>query len=143
MINILIAISVFSMFDYIGFNTIGQKNLILYRITQNLFLISLAIGLYFLTGLISSICFLLLFWFWIADLIYYFFYDTLKWYGGDYAGKAFKSEVLGNNVVWSWWTPYGLIFRYFQGKKNMPISGRILILQAIVGIVIVIGVNYL
>ena len=136
MINILpfIAIILYGFFDYVGYNQISP--LWLYRTLQFILNIAIYTGLYFIGGWLLPIIFLILHETFIADLVYYFFFDTLKWYGGSYAGTAYKNEVLGDKVVWAWWTFYGIFTRLIPGKKNVSILGADLIGQASAGLVL-------
>lgn len=135
----ILATLVFAFFDYVGFNTIKPRWF--YRILQTIVQFSIYVGLYVIDSVWCSISFAILHGTFCADLAYYFFFDTIKWFGGDYAGKAYKNEVLGNLVTWAWWTPYGLITRFLVGKKDEPISGEIILDQAQLGfaIALVIG----
>jgi hypothetical protein len=136
----IIAAFILGFFDYVGFNRI--KPTWFYRIVQLVFSVGIYLLLYVLTGnWWSSIILFILHQTFCIDFIYYLYYDSIKWYGGNYAGKAYTSEVLGDKVFWAWWTPYGLIFRLLPGKKKEPIPGRILILQGIIGFVLGLAIQ--
>jgi hypothetical protein len=129
-----IAIVLFGMYDYIGFNTI--KNVTVYRISQYVVQTLLTIGCWYYGNWNTAVAFLILWWTFVGDLIYYFFYDVFKIFHKGYAGHAFDNEVLGNFVTWAWWTPYGLYNTFKRNSKKIPINGKILILQAIVGVAV-------
>jgi len=135
----ILAMFLFGFIDYVGYNTVRPNWF--YRVLQNIINIGICVGLYFISGIWCTILYIILYETFCADFVYYLFYDMLKWYGGDYAGHAFKSDVLGNSVTWAWWTPYGLVKRFLVGKKYVPISGEILIEQAQFGIAIVIAIG--
>jgi hypothetical protein len=148
----LIAIFIFGMFDYVGYNKYGQfplkkLKLILwevhpYRVIQTLFQLGLFISMWIFIDFWAGFLFMFMWWAWLADFVYYLYYDVLKWFGEQgSAGEAFKEQVLGNRVTWASWTPYGIIFRWIPGYKKQPISGKILIIQGIVGLIISIVVG--
>ena len=133
----LIAVFAFGFIDYVGYNKI--KPTWLYRVMQTIIQLSFYVLLYLAGGIWAFFTYFLLHWTFCSDFVYYLFYDTLKWYGGEYAGHAYETEVLGNQVYWAWWTPYGLLFRFIVGKKSEPIPGETLIDQAIVGLLITVA----
>lgn len=136
MINLLpfLAIIGYGFADYVGFNRVSP--LTVYRIFQGIGTVLIYLFLLAFGGFIPTLIFFILhFTFW-CDLVYYFLYDTLKWYGGNYAGTAYKNEVLGDKVTWAWWTFYGLFTRSFRGLKSTPIAGSDLIGQAAAGLVL-------
>jgi len=131
----------FSFFDYIGYNEsvkhgwVNEKFINPYRIVQgSVQIILLALAWYFI-GWIVSLGFFLLWWTWNCDLIYYFLHDTLKIY---LPTGAFKREVMGNQVTWAWWTPYGLYLWVESGTKGEVINGSTLLWQSWIGILITI-----
>jgi len=148
--NLLIAIAAllfFGFFDYCGYNLAVRRSKVwIYRIIQNVlqWLIMTPL-LWWQFGFLTAFLFDWMWWCWMADMAYYWLYDTLKWFnepGSEYAGKAFRTVVLGDKVVWSWWSLYGLFFRMLiplllRGRtdKNVPIPGHVLIAQAILGFV--------
>jgi len=132
---VIIAILVFSIFDYRYYNVIGKKDEFKYRVIQVSFQIILSVIL-FLINPIYAICFLLVWWTWGCDWIYYLIdfalWITLK--RGYEGGDGFK-RVLVNGCNWGWWTPYGLVKLLFTGSRD--ISGRALIAQSLVGLLVV------
>jgi hypothetical protein len=133
---VLSAIGVFGFYDYVGFNTI--KPMWIYRVSQFILFVGMCVGLYSLNGWPPMVGFFILHQTWWADLFYYLLFDTFQWYGGDYAGSAFRGEVTSDKVTWAWWTPYGIFFRLLPGKKDIPIAGRVLIWQAVIGMIVAI-----
>ena len=127
---------IFAAFDYVGYNTLGQWKIVLYRVIQTVVQLSLAAFLWHEEGFWSAFAFMLFWWTWNADLLYYLFYDLFRFFGGDSAGNAFETEVLGGKVTWASWTPYGLVARTIPNKKLMPIGPLPLLLQAFVGFVL-------
>lgn len=132
----VVAILVFAFFDYVGFN--NMMSVKLFRISQYLLYGFIVILLYQGFGIWSSISFAILHITFCSDILYYYFYDGLRWYGGAGAGKLYVSEVIGNKVTWAYWTPYGIVTRWIPGKKNVPINGNILIEQAAFGFLLTI-----
>ncbi|MCU0373250.1 MAG: hypothetical protein MUE56_08420, partial [Ignavibacteria bacterium] len=123
----------FALFDYFGFNIglkrgwadFSLKNK--YRTYQAAFQILLTAFLFFVFGWLSALVFLLLWWTWVCDLLFYLFCEIFN-YGNDRGN--FRKEVLSNSVQWAWWTPYGLLFT----KKGNTIPYKILIIQSAAGI---------
>jgi len=140
----LLALIAFAFADYVGFYYAGRGDWMrLYRILQGCLQVSLTALLWVFVSGYAALVFNIWWWFWIADLIYYLLFDSLRWYHRPYAGDAFAREVLGGLVRWAWWTPYGLLSRILiplvrTGKidKLRPISGDILLVQAWVGTVL-------
>lgn len=125
----------FAFFDYIGFNTIGKWNKVFYRALQYIFQGVIVWFLWSFDSFGTALWFLFLWWVWIADLIYYLFFDILRWFG-DRSGTAFRNEVLGNLVTWAWWTPAGLIQWAITKQRNLPIKAWILCSQALAGLIL-------
>jgi hypothetical protein len=46
--------------------------------------------------------------------------------------------VKGDNVTRAWWTPYGLLTRLLQNRRDQPISEAVLKNQAMVGLVLAV-----
>jgi hypothetical protein len=135
-----IGVVLYGFFDYNGFNLITPT--LIYRIIQALFFIILSAWLYWCGGIVATTAFLILHQTFLVDFFYYLLYDLLKWYGGESAGTAFRRDVLGNLVTWASWTPYGLIFRLIPGKKSIPISGAVLIWQAVIGFIVAVAFSF-
>jgi len=129
-----LAVIVYGIFDYFGYNKI--KPVWVYRIVQFGFNLVIWTILYHIPmgGFLATLLFIFMHATFCSDFVYYYLYDHLKWYGGSYAGKAYEREVLGDKVVWAWWTPYGIFTRLLPGKKDVPIKGHTLLIQAAVGI---------
>ena len=134
-----VALIAFGFFDYVGYNLSvvrGQTWLAFYRVLQVVFQILLVAwlcrfgGTWTTEGFWRATCFMFLWWCFVADFIYYFFYWVLHWFNVRGEG-GFGVEVLGDQVVWAWWTPLGLLL---HGGKREVISGQDLILQAGIGV---------
>ena len=123
---------IFAFFDYVGFNTMGKLSKIAYRIIQIVFQIGLGVGCCFLSGWKAPAVFLLLWLTFNADLIYYAFFDTLKWYGSG----AFKREILGDECTWAGWTPLG----WFRTQGSV-VEGWEILLQAAIGIALALEIS--
>jgi hypothetical protein len=128
------ALTLFAFFDYWGYNVLHPFQPVAYRILQHLILIVLALGLYFLSWR-CSVAFLLLWWTWWADAIYYAFYDSLGWYGQNPHVSAWENEVMEGFVTWAWWTPVGLLTKH---KRAIP--HNTLMWQLVVGVVVALVV---
>lgn len=137
LVSAVIAGILFAFFDYTFYNTLGQKKLTLYRVIQTAFQILLVVALWFV-GPLASVLFMLLWWTWNCDLLYYFFCYILHWYSAQ-PKNSFEQYILSDTVTWAWWTPYGLI----RGHKSEPIDGDILVIQASAGIILSIVLQYL
>ncbi len=129
----ILAVIVFSLFDYFGFNISLKKNWAdfklfnRYRAAQVSVQIILTLLLLFLSGWQSVLVFNLIWWTWGCDFLFYLFCEIFN-YGNDRGN--FRIEVLGNNVQWAWWTPYGLMFT----KRGEVIKFKILLFQSLIGL---------
>lgn len=132
----VLATALFGFVDYVGYNTIGQKLLVLYRILQTSIQIGIVVLLFEFAGFLAALSFLLLWWTFCSDMIYYGFCAWLRWFKTE-PPNAFEQDVEGNVVTWAWWTPYGLV----RGHKTEPIDGTILIAQAISGIMVGLAIQ--
>ena len=132
----------FSLFDYFGFNLSLNKNWAdfslfnKYRFFQATFQVVLSVSLYFLSRWQSVAAFNIIWWTWGCDFIFYLLCEIFN-YGNDRGN--FKKEVSGNNVLWAWWTPYGLMFT----RRGDVITKRILITQALIGLLISIIICFI
>lgn len=140
-ISVAAAIIIFGLFDYFGFHISLRKGwadfgfINPYRIAQLFVQISLSLVLLMLFGWVAVISFNILWWTWWADLIFYFFYDTLRIFGYPRSPGGFKEQVMGNKVTWAFWTPLGLLKH--KGKHNV-ITWKELFIQSIFGLIFVI-----
>lgn len=144
-IAILIATFGFSLFDWIGYNVsrlngwVGEKFINPYRIVQMLVqLIIIGILWYFLS-FILALCFVLLWFTWTCDWIYYLYCFLFGWTGLSLPGEY--KEPFQNTVTWAWWTPYGLIDLLINRKENRQyrvIKYPVLIIQSLIGIILTI-----
>lgn len=125
----------FSAFDYLGFNLTKNDPAALraYRVAQLAVQAGLTYDLWQKDGLASALSFETLWWTFNDDLLYYAiseFHDP----GEGWASRgAFRREVLGDRVTWAHWTPEGLAR---GGKTGRPIPGRVLLIQAGVGVLV-------
>lgn len=128
-------IVIFSLFDYFGFNIslkrkwADYKLINKYRIAQSIFQVIISVLLYLISGWQSVAAFTLIWWTWGCDFLFYLFCEVFN-FGNDRGN--FRKEVMGNNVQWAWWTPYGLMFT----KKGDVIKLNVLIVQSITGFLI-------
>jgi hypothetical protein len=147
----LLFIILYAFIDYFGYNTVGKWavyvpifkwKIQIYRLLQNVFQFGvLTPFLYFYVNPVVAFIFNLLWWTWNADLVYYAICEVFNGFHlTGFPGRgSFKNDVLGNQVTWASWTPYGLI----RGAKTMPISYSILLVQSFLGtlISVVLGVK--
>lgn len=137
----------FALFDYFGYNEFAKRGLANgllapYRIVQMSVQIILIAVAWAFVDLMVAIGFTILWATWTCDFIYYFLYDTLKIYGSG----AFKKEVMGGQVSWAWWTPYGLIDWLINGKNGdefRVIHWSILAIQSLIGIILTVIITFL
>ena len=120
-----IALIVFAFFDYFGYNVLHKIQPTVCGITQHALLIAIAAILYFLAWQ-CTVAFILLWWTWWADAIYYVFADSFRWY--HKAGDRWQAEAVEDRVTWAWWTPMGLMLPY-----KMPMPYTTLLRQLIIG----------
>jgi hypothetical protein len=119
---------VFSLFDYVGYNTTCRDPTALrvYRAAQVGLQITITTHLYATEGWQSAAAFNLIWWTWSADWGYYglayTFNPSAPWENRTWNG-------LQNDITWAWWTPAGLVH---YGRK--PISQDVLTMQALLGI---------
>lgn len=124
----------FSLFDYLGYNTLGQKNIVVYRGLQVVVGVVLSFVLLTLASMKAFLLGVMLWWTFNDDLLYYAFAELLRSFPAEVG--SFKKDFFGEPVVtWAWWTPYGL-YRWLLKKQPRltPISGAILFLQAGAGV---------
>lgn len=130
----------FALFDYIGFNLM-KKYEKTYRVIQVIILISISLFLWKQYNFISGISFLILWWLFVADWIYYLI-DTLCNIFGFGFEKWGIMQVFRNQVTWGTWTLFGLFRTYILSiPKSIPMTWITLLIQAIIGIVITITLN--
>lgn len=129
---------IFAIFDYFGYNEaaksgkVNEKFINPYRILQMIVQVGIAVACYFLGGYIAVIVFVLLWWVWVCDWIFYLLGELLGIYGREHL----YNEPFGNIVTWAWWTPYGLIKWLITGEQQTVIKWPILLTQSIIGIII-------
>jgi hypothetical protein len=141
LISSIIGIIIFSLYDYFGFHISHKKGwedftpLNPYRISQFIVQAVITIILYILYGWYSALAFNILWWTWWADLLFYFWYDFLRFFGYPRKPGGFKEQVSGNKVTWAYWTAWGLL----RFKHNDTVMTRYAIfVQAGAGMIIVV-----
>ena len=142
----IIALTTFALYDYFGFNTLGQKNLPLYRKTQWVvaFLIIVPLFLYrpsytLIDGdsyysWVSVVLAVLLWWTFNSDFLFYVFCWVIPVFK-NVPRDSFEQQVMGDKVIWAWWTPVGILMGRVK-NRTVPIRGEYLVFQAAVGTVI-------
>lgn len=141
--EIFIAISIFALFDFFGYNIskrkgwVNEKFINPYRIAQATVQVGITLYLLLQYDLISALSFNILWWTWCADWIFYLYCIPFGWIF-DLSG-GWKTPFK-NIVRWAWWTPYGLA--EILGEKEI-IAWQYLMLQSIIGILITIIINSL
>ena len=136
-----VASLVFAFVDYVGYNVLavkGKPQNVVYRVIQGLFGLWLAYVLWGF-GPRAALGALTIYWFFIDDVLYYLYYDVLKFFKNG-AGATFKTEVLGDQVTWAWWTPFGLMRGFVEGKGK-PVPGVDLLFQAAFGLIIALAIT--
>lgn len=138
---VLIAIIVFGLFDYFGFHVSLKKGwadfeiVNPYRIVQLVVQLIISLFLFYYFGWLAMLSFNILWWTWWADLLFYFFYDTLRLFGYPRSPGGFKEQVMGNKVTWAFWTPLGLL--KYKGRHEV-LKWNELFVQSIFGLIFVI-----
>ena len=128
----------FAIFDYFGYNIsarngwVNEKFINAYRIVQMIVQVGIAVACYFLGGYIAVIVFMILWWTWTCDWLFYFIGEILGVYGKGYL----NDEPFMNKVTWAWWTPFGLIKWLVTGQQQTVIQWQILVVQSLIGILI-------
>ena len=131
--NEWIALIVFALFDFLGYNLIAKRSPTLkkvYRVLQIAFQIYITCWLYIHYDWQTAFFFVFLWWIWLADLFYYVMFDMTKIFGRD----GFDGEVLANVVTWAWWTPIGLYGKIRRSARQ--ISGHDLMFQLFIGLAV-------
>jgi hypothetical protein len=122
------SISLFALLDYFAFNLYGIKHEKPYRIIMVIIQIAIIYCLWYFTGFVNALCFTLLWWFGIADLLYYVYDWILSLiHTGFENGEFFKSKY--ENMKWLYFTPYGIL--------GLTINKSMFIEQCIFGVAIV------
>lgn len=98
-----------------------------YRIGQIAFLAFIVIGLFGSVSLGAALAFLILWWTFIADFLFYLINDFVR------HENAFQREVMSDRVTWASWTPIGLL-----GAKT---TGKALIIQGAIGVFVAVFVS--
>jgi len=135
---LILAVFGFSLFDYLGYNLLGTKKLVLYRVIQTIVQVGI-IALLFLHSWLIALCFVLLWWTWCCDWFYYIIdFLSQKIFGISFeGGDSLESVFLGiTTVSWASWTPYGLINLLIN--KTKIVGNVVLITQSLIGIAILL-----
>lgn len=137
-----IGAAVFALYDYIGHNISLRRNWVNinfinpYRVSQSIVQLIISALLIIFIGWQSMVGFNIIWWSWGCDIIFYFYCNSLNIYKDR---GNFTKQVLGNQISWAWWTPYGLLFT----KKGEVIKWQRLILQSVIGLIFAIAVSAL
>jgi len=132
--------ALFALYDYVGYNISLRKNWVNnkfvnpYRISQSLVQVLITILLLIFAGWQSALGFNIIWWSWGCDVLFYFYCTSLHIYKDR---GIFTKQVLGNQVTWAWWTPYGLMFT----KKEQAVRWTKLITQVITGLILTLAVS--
>jgi hypothetical protein len=139
-------IIIFSLYDYFGFHISHKKGwedfsaLNPYRVSQIIIQVIISILLFYFSGWFSALAFNILWWTWWADLLFYFWYDTLRIFGYPRSTGGFREQVLGNKVTWAYWTMWGLLR---LKNKDIVMKKNEIFIQAAAGLIIVIIIYFL
>lgn len=76
----------------------------------------------------------------VADLLFYFWYDMLKFFGYPRSPGGFREQVLGNKVTWAYWTAWGLLR---IKHKDTVMKKHEIFLQAALGLIAVITLYFI
>ena len=131
---------IFSFVDYLGYNELGRKGptqLIVYRIIQTVIQLCLVYALWCINPW-AAVAFVIIWWTFLCDFLYYAFCN-MGLFG--ITGAAFTNEVMGNQVTWAWWTPYGLFKWATTRVRNSVIDGSTLILQGALGLFVALAIT--
>lgn len=131
--KIALSILIFSTFDYIGYNLIGTKDDFGYRVIQIAVQVIMIAILWYFFGFITSLSFILLWWFGIADLLYYVIDGIIYLiFKKSYENGLFW-KISYNNMNWLWFTPLGLL--------GVMMNKKLLVIQSVIGILITVIIN--
>lgn len=139
-------IIIFSLYDYFGFHISHKKGwedftfINPYRVSQTIIQLAITAALYIAGGWYTPLAFIILWWTWWADLMFYFWYDTLRFFGYPRKPGGFRQQVLGNKVTWAYWTMWGLL--RFKHKDTVMKRNEIFV-QAAMGLTIVLLIYFL
>jgi len=142
---IILSILFFAMFDYIGYNLavryklVNSKFINPYRITQALMQIAITLTLYFLWSRKEAVSFNFLWWTWTADWIYYLYCFLINYNDT----RRHWLQAFDGIVTWAFFTPIGIYHWTRTGNKDTIISGNVLCLQTLLGILLTILINYI
>ena len=141
MLAILIAVFVFSLFDYFGYNWLavikGKEPL--YRTIQVVIQILIGLATWYLSSFIDAVLYIWIWWTWGCDWWFYVIDEMLfRLFGWSYDKGALTAMKLDDNCSWAWWTIYGLL----KGSSK-TIQFSVLFCQSIIGLVIAIIIKTL
>lgn len=147
----LFAIILFALADYFGYGLIGRDmsydadgNMTLvnaYRIAQMGVLLLITVFFMRRWNFRAGVCFFVMWWTGVADLAYYGWFDLLKIYSPEYAGKAFILEVMGDTVTWLFFSPAGLLTALIHQRWDNALTGGVILVQAGIGAAIAAGLS--
>lgn len=145
----VIALIVFGVYDYFGYNVVDhseREKTAAYRVQQVFVKLLIFGALFTQISWQSASAFILGWWFWLADLVYYaiceIFNGFKRWFKHNWLpGKGSFNEVRFGKVLWSGWTLFGLLFN--RGKNGRPMSYAMSMTQAMFGLVVMIVVVFL
>ena len=135
----IISITGLGFLDYFQYNNFDYQDpvkLKKYRIYQ-LVLQALIVPafLYFISSFGTVAVYFILLLTWWTDWTYYAICEIFDGFGNPkYPGKGSFREVFSGNVYWASWTFYGAYL--YIVKKQKLVSGKALVIQALIGILI-------
>jgi len=124
--------AVFVGYDVASYPTWGNQNIIIYRGTQYVLQGAIVYTLWQETGWLSAVAWLIEWWFFNDDLLYYPLYDAV------YDRTATRDELFGDRITWAWWTLPEIIT---NGGKRRIVPGVVLLERGLLGKVIGITFN--
>ena len=138
---LFLAVFGFSLFDYFGYNLSERGSwLKVYRVLQVIVQIGIVYLLMSNELILDAILFVLLWWTWVCDWLYYVI-DALsqRVFGKSFEGGQSLQNVISDKmeVSWAWWTILGLFKMIKTGKKEILYNDE-LIVQAGLGIIIMV-----
>lgn len=136
------ALIVFILYDVIVYNLKGRKytNQLMnpYRVSQIVLQSILIISLWIFVDFKQALYFQIIWITWGCDIGYYIYYYMTEWFEG---WEVVLNELKGQ-INWGYSSIIGIIFGIISlskgGKFNINISGRLLTIQAMVGLLLII-----
>ena len=143
---LLISVFGFALFDFFGYNISVKKNWVdenflnPYRIIQTIIQIFIFVLLLGFVSPITAIAFMILWFTFNCDWIYYLYCIPFGWIFGI---TSEWKQPFKNVIRWGWWTAYGLVDLWIRGKENgqyRVIKWPILVTQSLFGIIILLKI---